>query len=242
MLFVCFVSVLAQAEDWDFTPDDYSRLYALGGQLELAPDSAWFPKKLFQNLKATLEHVLSSETQPSMTEGVNLTDFQHGHVACADPNPHPDEEKFVDHDNWGRRVLQKAMGTQFDDWIFKMTVDKIPQLASALTEIEKQTGELFQKILDPNYCKEPVIYYHSFEDIYESRGIVTGDPRRNFRTPLKSSIVEGFIPPIPGISSSWTDLATQVAAFVFLVDERGLVHVSWRSNYSLMKFTGSLIR
>jgi hypothetical protein len=68
------------AEDWNFTRADYARLTSCGQRLTMASDSSWLPAQLQQNLLNALDFVFGPTISPPATDGVNATDFFHGHL------------------------------------------------------------------------------------------------------------------------------------------------------------------
>src|SRR5688572_4025385 len=79
-------SPVLAAEDWNFTPADFTELRRQGRDLEFHPRSLWLPDAFRDNIKVTLTNLLDERRDPPSTTAVSTEDFFHGHIACERPN------------------------------------------------------------------------------------------------------------------------------------------------------------
>lgn len=208
-------AAFAAGEDWNFTVDDYARLVKSGGKLTFASDSAWFPREFRENLVATLEYVLDPNLKPSSTDGVNLTDFYHGHIAC-------------DGSINGVRVMGDDTDSPFAKRGLKYydtpTSKTLARYRAAVIGAEKNVGKKLRQMLSEGSCKNLVVVYHTYE--YSGPRMSPGDSRRNLLTRLGASRPEHYTPPDTASASSWVKDFVGVFQFAFLVDKDGRIHVT----------------
>jgi hypothetical protein len=263
----------APVPGWNFTPADYAKLQSGGKKLHFAGASTWFPAKLQENLRNTLNALLGSTARDAPTEGVNALDLFHGHlVVKKDPATDKDAQ------------TQVAAATQFDKNLaaaregaigkmqyatgYKLTDAKIPAYQKAIDKLIPS----YTRVLDDT-LKIPgaAVMYHTFEfnqpsevkakieacrldairesedpSIRERRRqgvrpfsldmegsfntlcnkpiekLRPDDPRRHYVTPLSTNTPTQYTPPSP---ATYEQEYTHVIRFVFLVDDKGGVHV-----------------
>jgi Domain of unknown function (DUF4157) len=215
---------------WNFTPADFARQREAGRGLTIAPDSGFFPAKLQENLLKTLAYVLGPAILPGATEGINATDFFHGHlVVKKDPatakQAKSAEAKGVKFSTELSRERAKALGgevsfskgyplTSKNIGAYQKAVEKtLPSFGSLLDEVSKLPGA--------------AVMYHTFEfnqprDL-KAKGekLKAEDPRRHYVTPLDTNTPRQYTPPSGGYEKEYT----HITSFSFLVDDKATVHV-----------------
>ncbi len=240
---------LLQREDWDFTPADYSALVKKKQDLRFEADSAWFPKPFQENLCKTLKFALTS-TNPARTAGINIDDFFHGHVLVParkrtdDPaSKKMDEATRKKIDELGKKTVElerkrdelvrKALGGKLSN---PQTLKNIGAYAKAMQETERLATPILEDALK---IDGTAVIYHTFE--YSGPQMNPGSPTRNILTPL------GGTP--AGYDPSGVEKPTQYAAdyedilqFAFLVDERGVIHVTVGGRLNLSHVIGTPLR
>jgi hypothetical protein len=215
----------AKAEHWDFTRADYAALVAAGGDLKVAADSDWFPKPLQENLLATLRSLLDPKRTPAAAWSVNQKDFYHGHVAVL---------------REGEPETLKRMNTEFSDTYQAQAKTGLRE--DATLEAHRQAVAALQPaartVLDEVLKADGVaIVYHTFEDNKQRpEGMQSGDPQRNWVTPLDSNQPQP-LPTEHANFASWGEYA-HVLSFAFLVDARGEVHICPGGSLALPAVTG----
>jgi hypothetical protein len=194
-------------EDWNFTPADYATLIEKKGKLKIADDSSWFPKELQDNLLNTLNALLDPARKPSATEGVNVNDFYHGHVAVAKK---------------GTPILP----TRITDKRETYYTEKGRSQNKSQETVNKLAGELLSAMVKK---KGIAVIYHTFErnDPSDLAGkhLESGDRRRNYKTPLDTNEPDQYSPPKKDDAGSWQQDFHNVMQFSFLIDNKGEVHV-----------------
>jgi Domain of unknown function (DUF4157) len=214
----------------NFTPDDYVNLQVAGKGLTMAPDSSWFPVPLQQNLLKTLDLVLGPRLWPAATEGVNATDFFHGHLVVKKAAATASQvTKATAAAGKFERDLDKARDAAIGEvsYVKKkyLTAAKIPAYKKVVEQAEPSLGTLMDSA-----AKIPgaAVMYHTFEfnnprDL-KAKGQKrdSNDPRRHYVTPLDTNVPAQYTPPAGG---TYEKEYTIIAPFTFLVDAAGAVHV-----------------
>lgn len=222
----------APVEDWNFTPAEYAALLKGQGQLQMAVDSGWFPPQLQANLLALLSYVLDPKLAPSSTEGVNVKDLYHGHVALPKGTAIPSDltKKMALFEVVEKKVNLEVFGTDYP----AVTAANLAKYKEATEkELLPAAKEVLEELLK---VKGAVVIYHSFESSGPS--MKPGDPRRNIKVPLDTNKPEHFRPPDENNASSYTEQFTPILHFSFLVDFSGRVHVRTGSTSELSTVTG----
>ena len=216
---------------WNFTPGDFANLQQAGQSLTMAPDSGWFPAKLQENLRKTLEFVLDPQRSPTATEGVNAVDFFHGHLVIKkDPATAKQAKAAVKRSKKFSKQLEaartKALGKVRWGIRDPLTDPKnIPVYQKVLEKVQPSHGSLLE---DTAKVPGAAVMYHTFEFITPSDVKAKGqkkkhdDPRRHYVTPLDTNAPRQYSPPSP---ETYEKEFTHVTRFVFLVDDKGAIHV-----------------
>jgi hypothetical protein len=181
-----------------------------------------------------LRFALDEKRSPSATEGINIEDFFHGHVAVpAKPGVSIDAEERRSKER--KEIVaasEKALGgeyekvTQANLQAYKKEIDKIlPDFAKAMDEGLKIKGA--------------VVVYHTFEQVDPSdavsakpsnkqkklpggRLLAPDNPRRNYLVPLDTNSPKSFTPPdVDGMPKGYI----LYLGFEFLVSSDGAIHV-----------------
>jgi hypothetical protein len=211
------------------TPAKYETLKNAGRSLTFGSDSSWFPKPLQDNLKRTLDMVLTSKN-PACTEGVNVRDFYHGHVIIPRNKTTPAFHATIREFNAKTEELEaKALGGHDYD---PVTKENIKAFAEAVQQTEQRATPLLNEALKVDGA---AVLYHTFESNTPT-GMMPGSSTRNILTPIVGS-PRGY----KGSESSADQYLNQychVLQFAFLVDEKGVVHVTVGSTKHLSRVTG----
>lgn len=228
----------APADDWDFTPADYAALTSGKKKLRVSSDSAWFPAPLQENLLATLNYLLGPTEGPRGTHGVNVRDFYHGHVVIKkqkedDFLPENVQSKLGTYFAQKEAQYSKALGgREFN----RVTQENLPEFTKAVQRTTAIATEVLKEALKE---KGVGVVYHTFEERkHRPRDIKSGDPRRNYVTPLDTNKPQPFSPPEPDRASSYTKEYAHVFEFGFLIDRNGEVHIRPGSIREFSTFTG----
>lgn len=228
-------------EDWDFTPADYGQLVKNKGALKISSDSSWFPAQLQTNLLNTLKALLDLKRKPSATEGVNVKDLYHGHVALTKKAgrrvlPESVEKKKAEYEK-KREEAYKPVGGKYTT----PTEKNIKEYTKAEEASLPAAGEVLKEALKSEGL---VVIYHTFEwrepSDLKAKGQTLGvsDPRRNYITPLDTNQPVPYKPPDPKKASSWEQDFSDVMQFSFLVDQTGEVHIRTGTTTQLSSVTG----
>jgi hypothetical protein len=221
---------IQKAEDWDFTPADYDALLKKKKDLVFGPDSAWVPQKLKDNILATLKFALTAK-KPARTGGINVKDFYHGHLAVPEKAATKKLEASISGFNKASEDLEtKGKGGSAGD----VTTSNLGTFSKAMVAIEKLATPLVNEALK---IKGATVIYHTFEWSGPS-GMKVGDPTRNIKTDIGGSPT-GYSPPDIDNASSYTDDFRPVLQFAFLVDEKGVIHVTVGTVPNLSRVTGT---
>ncbi|MGE0615429.1 MAG: hypothetical protein AB7P04_07295 [Bacteriovoracia bacterium] len=229
-LFLGAASALAVEEDWDFTPKDYQTLMEAGGSLKFEADSEWAPVELRENLLNTLNYVLDPKLAPSSTEGINVKDFYHGHLGCDGPNRLSEIREEVS------GIETRVFAPYELAWYDAPTPATLDKFIAAVKDGEAEWGKYLTRVLNEGYCEKPVVIYHTFE--MSGPSMAPGDPRRNLRTAMGDAKPTHYSPPDRGSASSWMNEYSNIFQFAFLVDQRGVAHMTWSSTLQLSRVTG----
>lgn len=226
------------ADDWNFTPEDYAQLTSGGKKLKVSSDSAWFPAPLQENLLATLNSLLGPTAGPRGTHGINIRDFYHGHVVIKkqkedDFLPANVADKLGTYFGQQKGEYSKALGGKDFN---RVTPENLP----AFTEAVKRTSKVATDVLNEALKEKGVaVVYHTFEEAkHRPPEIKSGDPRRNYVTPLDTNKPQPFSPPDPDHASSYSKEYAHVFEFGFLIDRNGEVHIRPGSIREFSTFTG----
>jgi Domain of unknown function (DUF4157) len=214
---------------WNFTPEDYAKLQGAKKDLTMAPDSGWFPAKLQENLAKTLAFVLGSTMPQSATEGVNATDFFHGHLVIKkDPATDKQVKAALGASEKFSADLKKARTKAIGDVSFgkgyHMTEKSIGAYKQVLEKAEPALGTLMTNAMG---IPGAAVMYHTFEfnqplDVkVKGQKLNPEDPRRHYVTPLDTNTPVQYTPPTKGYEAEYT----HITSFTFLVDSAGAVHV-----------------
>lgn len=224
-------------EKWDFSRGDYLTLKASGGELRLSRFSGWVPAGLRRNLLGTLKFLLDPHRRPSCTDGVNIMDFNHGHLAICKGRLPKVLARKIDAFAQARRIAAaSAFGTyqNFLDYAVGRDVPEglfDPYLPGFRKAIEGLVPAAREIIEDAIALGGAVAIYHTYErtspsDLKQGQKLLAGDPRRNYMTPLDGNCPAPYRPPsIRTAASTWREY-DDVMLFSFLVDKSGQVHVS----------------
>lgn len=225
---------IQKAEDWDFTLADYKKLKTAKQDLKFDTDSSWVPSKLQENILATIKFVLTA-IKPERTKGVNTKDFFHGHLVIPnDAVPKGFAKKISTFTSDKRQLEADALG---GDWANDVTKSNLGAFTKAMKNVEKLATPL---LTDAIAVKGAAVIYHSFEYNMPD-GMKAGDPVRNIKTDIGANPA-GFSPPDPNGASSYLKDFTAVLQFAFLVDEKGIIHVTVGTISNLSKVTGTALK
>jgi hypothetical protein len=213
---------------WNFTPSDFAKLQRAGKDLTIAPDSAWFPAKFQENLLKTLAFVLGPQLSPTATEGVNALDFFHGHLVIKKDPATAKAAKAADakahkFDTELQKATTKALGTIHYPK-YTLTEKQIGPYEQALEKTEPSLANLLE---DTAKVPGAAVMYHTFEfnkpSDLKAKGLPQApeDPRRHIVTPLDTNTPSRYTPPPGGYEKEYT----HIVRFVFLIDDKGAVHV-----------------
>jgi hypothetical protein len=216
---------------WNFRPGDFAKLQQAGQGLTIAADSGWFPARLQENLRKTLEFVLDPQRSPAATEGVNAVDFFHGHlVVKKDPATTKQVKAATERSEKFRKELHaakaKALGA---DKLGKSDPMNDPKNIPVFQKVLEKAQPAHAGLLEET-AKIPgaAVMYHTFEFITPSDVKAKGqkkqhdDPRRHYVTPLDTNSPRQYVPPSP---DTYEKEFTHITRFVFLVDDKGAIHV-----------------
>jgi len=223
-------------EDWCFTRDDYAALLKKGGELTFGKDSAWFPKTLQENLKTTLDFVLTSEN-PVRTTGISIEDFFHGHILMSKIGSEELttlRQKIRDYRKESSAIRAEALG---GDRFADITEENLDAYIQGVKNAEKLARPLIDEAL-----KVPggAVLYHTFE--YNlPEGMKPGSPVRCILTPIGEE-PRGYDPSGTENGFKFFDYYRQVVVFTFLVDQNGVIHVTLGLTRDLSKATGEIVR
>ncbi len=210
--------VAQRAEDWNFTPADFSELKKNKGSLKFDSDSSWFPPAFQTNLLDTLNFVLDPARKKPATAGVSTADFFHGHIAMKGQKSTELNKLTGDYNKVGEEEYAKALG---GSRINELTAKNLPAYKKA---VEKTLPSEQAMLSEAAKLKDVVVIYHTYES-NKPASMKYGSPDRNFITPLGGS-PKPYSPPDPDSAGSWTkDYPTDILQFNFLVDEKGVIHV-----------------
>jgi Domain of unknown function (DUF4157) len=218
-------------EDWDFTRADYRALVKAKKELRFGSDSAWFPKKLQDNLLATLKFTLTS-TKPVRTEGVTVEDFYHGHFVIPRGKLAGDlATKRSEFTTKSEELKGKALG---GNWFDPVTQENLAAYTKAMQQIETLATPLLEAALK---IEGAAVIYHTFE--LSGPSMKPGSPTRNIRTPIGGTPA-GYDPSGTEKSANqYSDEYDTVLQFAFLVDETGVIHVTVGTTSNLSRVTGT---
>lgn len=218
-------------EDWDFTPKDYETLTKAKGDLTFGADSGWVPQKLKDNILATLKFVLTSKPV-ERTRGINVKDFYHGHLAVPKAAMTEELRKSRSQFSSDSDALEaKGRGGESYD---KITNKNLKTFSEAMVKIENLATPLVDKALAVKGC---TVIYHTFE-LSGPAGMKAGSDVRNIKTDIDGSPA-GFSPPDINNASSYTDNFAPILQFAFLVDEKGVIHITVGTTSNLSRVTGT---
>jgi hypothetical protein len=214
---------------WNFTPEDFAKLQGARQDLTMAPDSGWFPAKLQENLSRTLAFVLGPTISPQATEGINATDFFHGHlVVKKDPATDTQAKGAVTKSDKFRAELKKARTAAIGDVSFGKGYHMTEKSIAAYKQvIEKAEPSLATLMEDTLTIPGAAVMYHTFEfnqpfDLKaKGQRLQATDPRRHYATPLDTNTPRQYSPPAGTYEAEFT----HIISFTFLVDGKGAVHV-----------------
>jgi hypothetical protein len=245
-------TLIQRQEDWDFTPSEYGRLRTGGGDLRFSADSSWFPRPFQENLAATLRHVMNPRGSlqrgaVTATEGVNVRDFYHGHVVI----PHsafPGGNSRIDHalptqgELWRRQRrhyrADTRFGLQYGRQRARGATSTPRALSRAIRRQSRSAGRLLGAVVR-NWRTQAAVIYHTREFVRDE--LLSGDPMRNYLTPLDTNQPRRYLPRDPHDATSYTQEFVQILQFAFLVDEHGVVHVRPGSAPQLSDVTGEVM-
>jgi hypothetical protein len=235
----------AVAEDWNFTRADYARVTGCGQKLTMASDSSWLPAQLQQNLLNTLDFVFGPTISPQATDGVNATDFFHGHLVIKKDSATASQMNAV----MARavrivavstgdpaalttartaligRVVKFSSGYPFVTDARSSDVQKIAGYKTAVENVEPSLGQVMS---DAAQIPAAAVMYHTFEwhSPADAPTLDNDSPRRCFATPLDTNSPAPYTLP-PGFQRyEGTHGEYEIVADLsFLVDKAGAVHV-----------------
>ncbi len=209
-----------KTEDWNYTRADFSALKKSQGDLKLSADSSWVPAKVKENILSTLRFALDAARSPTVTDGINLNDFYHGHLVV--PNTGKSSDVSIDADEarhkFGRdlkKVKEDTLGGEFEDVkaknydaYAKALKTTYPALAKSMDEIVKTPGG--------------GVMYHTYE-ISRPADMSPSDPRRSIFTPFATNTPGNYH--LKKGMTDFTDEFVNFMEFTFLADKNGEVHV-----------------
>jgi Domain of unknown function (DUF4157) len=216
-----------KTEDWNYTRADFSALKKSKGDLKISADSNWVPAKVKENILSTLRFALDAARSPTVTDGINLSDFYHGHLVV--PNKGKSNDVSIDADEarhkFGReltKVKEDTLGGEFEDVksknydaYAKALKTTYPAMAKSMDEIVKTAGG--------------GVMYHTYEisapaDLPAKSGSLSpSDPRRNIFTPFATNTPDNYH--LKKGMTDFTDEFVNFMEFTFLVDKNGDAHV-----------------
>jgi hypothetical protein len=233
LVLLLFFGTWSHAESWNFTPADYRALLARGARLQIASDSAWFHPAYAKNLLDSLDYILAQRDGVVRSDGVNGQDLYHGHVLCRKPS----EQAHLIAEDFDRAYRAEVSALQ--DERYDVPLSRLADYLGVITRWEKKYGEMLRDLIGSPRCAEPTALYHSFEEKLPP-GMQYRDPRRNIITPLGGKPGPYNVPGYA--ASSYTTDYVHVLQFLFLVDERGEVHLSVGPRTRLTRITGKLLQ
>jgi len=178
--------LVQRTEDWNFTPADFGELKKNKGALKFGPDSSWFPGPFQSNLMDTLNLVLDPTRKKPATQGVNTTDFFHGHIATKSKKSDELQKFTGEYNKVGEAEYSKALGgSRAND----LTTKNLPAYRAA---VEKTLPSAQSMLEAAAKLKDVVVIYHTFETNKPAE-MKYGSPERNFITPLGGS-PKGYSP------------------------------------------------
>lgn len=209
--------MVQRAEDWNFTPARFEALTKNKGALKFDSDSNWFPKPFQDNLKDTLNFVLDPTRKKPATQGVNTTDFFHGHIAMKGQQSDELYKLTGEYNKISEAEYTKALG---GSRINELTTKNLPAYKTAVENTLPSAKAMLEAAAK---LKDVVVIYHTFEN-NKPGDMKYGSPERNFITPLGGS-PKPYSPPNPDSAGSWADEYKSIHQFNFLVDQNGIIHV-----------------
>jgi hypothetical protein len=229
------------AEDWNFTRADYARVTGCGQKLTMASDSNWLPAQVQQNLLNTLDFVFGPTISPPATEGVNATDFFHGHLVIKkDPATASQTTAAAAQGSGALSTLDKARtaalgkkvrypsGYPFVTDAKSSDVQKVALYKTAVETVEPSFGQVMSVAAT---IPRAAVMYHTFEwsnptDLTAQGQTIDPDsPRRCYVTPLDTNSPAPYTLPTGLKRYEGPDGEyTIVANLSFLVDKTGAVH------------------
>jgi hypothetical protein len=233
------------ADDWDFSVDDYQALRQGGGYLDFAPDGAWLPTPMKENILVTLMYLYETAGQRAMRmhagasavgsssvgvvpfTGVNRRDLFHAHVVVRragmlDPSRAALQSRFVEARERSDEVIRGGEVTEANRPAYTTAVQAAEREATPLLESIARSdlnGDLVHSLPDA------AMIYHTLEVIAGRMGVAAGDPRRNVLTRFDDLAPRQYQPPDPASASSFHQEFDEVMELSFLVDAAGMIHV-----------------
>jgi hypothetical protein len=225
---------LLQRDDWDFTPADYAALVKQKQSLRFEADSAWFPKPFQENLCKTLIFALTS-TNPARTAGINIEDFYHGHVLVPRGTKTDDlRAKVAGFVKKSEELQAKALGRKSFD---PVTEQNIGAYTKAMQATEKLATPILEEVAK---IKGAAVIYHTYE--WTGPKMKPGSPTRNILTPIAGTPA-GYDPSgVEKDANQYSDEYDDILQFAFLVDDRGVVHVTVGTIPNLSRVTGTPLK
>ena len=215
---------------WNFTPGNFQDLKNAKKQFTFAPDSAWLPAPLQENLKKTLEFLLDPGRGPSGTEGVNAVDFFHGHLAIKrDPVATPEANKSEAEGLSAEKDLVTAREKEFGRVTFDRNPIRTPAAIARYDKVLAGVAPTFARVMaDAAKLPGAAMMYHTFEfnqpsdSRQQGKPITTDDPRRHYVTPLDTNVPRQYTP--PKSPANYEKEYTAILRFVFQIDPQGVIH------------------
>lgn len=221
--------VIQLKEDWNFTPDDYGSLTKTKGKLKFDSDSDWFTQPFKENLLATLNELLDPKRKAPATQGINVSDFFHGHVVVKGSGSQRLKDLRDEHKYQREEQNKKHTGSE----VANVTEKNLPNFRKAVAGSMASATAI---LVDVAKEKDAAVLYHTFE-YNNPLKLKAGSSQRNYMTPLGGK-PSGYSPPDPdGASSAYRDYL-HLLQFAFLVDETGVIHVRPGSISELSTVTG----
>ncbi len=244
---VSFAAVGADSKvrkEWNFTPQDYARLRASGGELRFSERSSWMPEALRASILSVLNQTLNPKLTPSSTAGINRLDFFHGHFVCTGHDVRI-RDLGSSFNERSVAVFKKAGFTQTEE----LTKATYPAFAAAVDEVDQMSSVLLRDLLP--LCENTRVMFHSFEYNNEKYGVGVNDARRHIYVALGGGPIERIEDhPVDALDqlfkmkvNLWDDTApapeySHMSHFGFLIDRSGVIHLTQGSGFSLHRFTG----
>jgi hypothetical protein len=233
-----FLSNAVASEKWNFTPEDYAHLLQSGGSLTFSSESQWLPRTYLENVQETLVHALKKSEGPSVTDGVNVTDFFHGHVLCEGRNRY-------------QKVFETPVESQIDE-VFSRHHEKsfvflsellFPLFRNAMNEVQSILGKTLEWTLNPENCERSGVLYHSYEVVApaDAPQMPPNDPRRNFWKQNGKVSVDHFQADESHPWKSPGGDSVYIAQIAFLIDQKGTIHVTYGSLRELSLIVGKVL-